>query len=295
MKITFNKTSKIFTISYIVAAMFFVGGCQSMIDAQVRSNLGTNTTPPVISYQTSDPELQTYLTLLTSLEKDLQGVTKALSPAENAARLKLQEENVLKAFKKPMPGLTADQQLALAEKMVDDEKKRPAPYHLSILPAGADAKDSVARVYSSPDTFNERIEQKTASVTVVYKFASIQEMTAKAHALGAKFGPVFSKEQGWQTLDLKNIVRANNLDSIGDPKLKQQLQELKEKNIKVADAGQYYSNYNWASDHRTKIGRTDIQITNMVLASITPSLDAENGKYAMIVAFSRIVAQPKIK
>lgn len=289
-----SQASKISALTCIAAAMIMLSGVQSVM----ASDVGVNAAPPVISYSTTDPELQSYLTLVTSLENDLQGVLgKERSPKENEARLKLVEANMRKNSPKSMPGTTASQLLSIVEKSIDDEKARPAPRALSVLPVGADAKESGGRVYLTPHMFNERVESKTVSVTVVYHFSSVQEMSEKAHALGAKFAPVFSTEQGWKTLDLISQAQEQfkKIDAIEDPDLRQQLKVLNESNSKKAEAGHYWTTYNWASDQRAKIGTIEINIQNFTMIQIMPDLDAHDGQYTLLVMLTRSTAQPKNK
>jgi len=303
---TFKVTSRFFTIVCIAAISAMTAGCQTMMDSAVRAQLGHNSEAPSISsitsYPTTDPELKIYLSYLGALGNDLQGIRgEVMGAEEHEAQLKKAEVALRKAFDKSPIG-SAEENFANTEKWLEDQRKMGPPIYLTLLPIGADPKDSGARIYKKAVMGNEDIEARSTSISVLYKFGSVEKMSGKANEIVNKLRPVFATQQGWQFQDpafLKNqmnqsisLVEGNkNMNPEAKRKALKYYEESNERN----DAGQAMIQYFWASDYRSQVGPISVPANNMMMINIMPNLEPENGNYFLSVLFVRSINQPRNK
>ncbi len=304
--LTFKVTSRFLTIVCIATIAAMTAGCQTMMDAAMRSLLGHNSEAPnissIASYPTNDPELKIYLSYLGALENDLQGIRgEVMGAEEHEAQLKKAEVALRKAFDKSPIG-SAEENFANTEKWVEDQRKMGPPNYLTLLPVGADPKDSGARIFKKAVMGNEDIENRSTSISVLYKFGSVEKMAGKANEIVNKLRPVFATQQGWKFQDpafLKNQMNQSislvegNKDM--NPEAKRKAVKYYEESNERNDAGQAMIQYYWDSDYRSQMGTTSVPAINLMMIYITPNLEPENDNYYLSVAFFRSINQPRNK
>ena len=310
MNITRSKAKLVIAVCISLLAIM-IAGCQPMIDASVRSTLGVETRPPnmaaIGSYPTNDPELKAYLTLISSLENDLQGVLgKEFTALDRQIQLKQFEDETRKIFiNNPVP-MSSVEVARFVDKLMDDEKRKNSPNYLSLLPNGADKKESHGRIHSMAVMGNESLENKTTSIIIIYKFSSAKEMSEKAYSIVEKLHPVFLTQSGWNfqdhvayksfLQDTQNAIEKNSAMQGAngvDPALKKRQKEFYERNLRSADAGEASIKYMWSSGYRSTIATYDTETLNQFFIIVAPQLEAINGKYKLGVIITRIIAQPR--
>lgn len=318
MKKFSSKALKFFTVACISATTFIVSGHPAIADPMGETNVAQTMPPnnnPIISNSTNDPELKAYLTLYASLGNGLQGVLgkESMNAEERKAHLKKFEEDLRIEFNKNSAASKTDN-ARLIDKLVDEENKRGVPRNLSVLPPGADVKNSGARKYSQAKLGNENIESVVTSIGVAYLFSSIQQMSEKAHTLIEKFRPIFSDQEGWKFKSpddfkkesqhglesMRKIYEKMESQNGNNPAAQQTLKaniDRMEPWIKGAEAGRAAFTYERENGFKFSISpispsTDDKDIINI---NIHPEINPVDGHYYLSVTLIQIVSQPRKK
>jgi len=317
MKLAVMKviSRRVLLIMGIAAIAVMSTGCQMMANGLVkhysakaweetRVKMGINTEPPhiasITSYGTQDPELQIFLSYIGALGNPVEGVSgKDMDANDFENMLKRTENDVRKAYDN-VSTMSADQKLALAEKITDGMRKAGPPKYLNVLPVGADPKMSIlsSSIAIYPDPTVHTLNQKSSTISVFYKFKTLEEMSQKAQDINNKLKSVIAGQQGWKTLDLavyKAQVYDNRLlaGTNASPEYKRNFAEQSEKTIKSYQAGQASMQYSYESRYRLKDATSNFPAIDMYLINVVPILEPLNGFYELYVGFATNIAEPR--
>lgn len=297
-----------------LAAMTVISaGCQAMVNSQLqkyqeqaweetRVKMGVNKEAPhiaaITSYETHDPELQIFLSYIGALRNGVEGISgKDMDANDWEEMLKRTENDVRKAYD-GVSTMSADQKLAMAEKITDGMRRGGLPKHLKVLPVGADSEKSVlsSSIAIYPDPAVDTLNSKGTTISLFYKFKTLEEMSQKAQDISKKLTSVIAGQQGWKTLDLA-VYKAQVYDnrflegSNASPEYKRKFAEQSEKAIKGYRAGQASMEYQFESQYRLE--KMIIPAIDMYLINVTPILEPLNGFYDLYVGFSTNIAEPR--
>jgi len=254
-----------------------VSGCQTIAESNVISAFGgIQANPPdlasITSYSTNDPELKAYLTLLASLENDLQGVAgNEYSAKKRQEQLKRMEVSLRKSLTNNLR--SESEKITFIEQFIKAEKNKPTPRNLLVIPDGANKEESNARIFISLVGDDERFESKTVSINLVYKSKSIQEMSDKAIEIIEKLRSAFSTQSEWVfTENGTKYIKFRDIDS----------HELMGKLFnKGADSPTI--SYRWKKGDRS----------GYFVIYLFPSLQPENSQYVWAVVVSNTTTQAR--
>ncbi len=304
-------------LAALILAVSVIGGCQTATDAMLSGMGALNSAPPNLSAAASrpsdDPELKIYQALIGSLDKGFQGsLGRTLSPAERAKFMAEREATAIAWTTNNGAGSIAPraQILATVERELDNERASPPPAHLNPLPPGCLPDKSVAMVKSKPIMGTDEAQHAITEVSVLYQFASAQEMTAKANMLAGKLRGLFAGQTGWQILDLEQIRKTEQTTRALSAELAKASGESREHQAAREDAlksgadytrslfeaGMLMMSYAWPSGyytHRgTGLGLSGIPAQSLVVISVSPNPVPLNQRYSLVVSISRHIVQP---
>lgn len=318
-KIGVSKAAALLGLSLIA---LMTSGCVSktLVAGMYNSSMEYQNLAPNLAeigaYPTNDPELKDFLTIIGSLDRDLQGVRgKEETPTERKTRLKETEANMRKAFAEMESPLSARARMEMVEKILKDQRERPPISHLAIVPKGADPKSAMAMTFKL-DGMNERLENQVTSVSFTYSFSSAEKMTEKAYELIEKLRPVFAARPGWKFMDpawhikstkdgraIQAEVSAQNkkYNIKEDQEANRKLYDLEEKSMQQARAGLLIIGYEWENKFRINISDLNnlksSDSISITLAPVPKALYSKdvNAKDTLTIMFSRTIAQERKK
>jgi len=196
------------------------------------------------------------------LKSGVEGVAGKDMDAEDFEALLSMTQNDIR---KSGLGGSADQNLAMAEKMTDDMRKG-TPKYLRQLPEGADQRQShllsYPFLYPDPEN-NGKLDQRATTISVLYKFRTPEEVSQRTRDLSNKLKAVFAGKQGWVAMDLPS--------------------------------GGLLIKYSYKSQYRlqTMVGNT--AAIDGFMVNLVPKPGPIDGNYLLYVGFSTGIAEPRKK
>jgi len=317
MKLAVMKviSRRLLLIMGLAAMTTMSAGCRTMANGlaqsysaqaweETRVKMGINKEAPhiaaITSKGTSDPELQTFLSYLGALSTGVEGISgKDMDASDFEEMLKRTENDVRKAYD-GVTTMSADQKLAMAEKITDGMRRAGPPKYLKVLPVGADPKMSILSLGIAiyPDPTVDTLNMKSTTIALFYKFKTLEEMSQKAQDISNKLKSVIAGQQGWQTQDLAvykaQVYDKRTLEGINaSPEFKRKFAEQSEKTIKSYQAGQASMKYSYESEYHLKAATSNFPAIDMYLINVTPKLEPLNGFYELYVGFATNIAEPR--